>query len=76
MNVGPILRPHLAPVVDSGGRNACMPEPFLDFGAIRIVIEGVYGGRFPLSMRTDATHVDLDGFGIPHEHVIYAIWRN
>ena len=39
-----VFRLHFAPVVDSGGRDIGVAQPFLDLGNIGFVIEGVGGG--------------------------------
>jgi hypothetical protein len=40
-----VLRPGLAVIVNPCRRDVRMPQPFLDFGNIRLVVERVGGGR-------------------------------
>ena len=40
-------------IVNPGGGNVRMPEPFLDFGDVGLVVECVCGGRRPQRMRAD-----------------------
>src|SRR5271168_2564510 len=35
---------HFAPIINSGRRNIGMPQPFLDFGDVRFMVEGIGGG--------------------------------
>src|SRR5487761_1113745 len=50
-----VLRAALAPVVEAGGRDVGVPEPFLVLGDIRLVLEGV--GR---RGRPQRVHADGD----------------
>ena len=48
-----ILWPRFAVIVDAGGGNVGVPEPFLHLGEVGLVVERVGGGRRSQRMGTD-----------------------
>jgi hypothetical protein len=50
---GRVFRLHFAPIVDSGGGDIGVTQPFLHLGDIGVVIEGVGGGGGAERVRAD-----------------------
>src|SRR5262249_11948774 len=55
-----LLGPALAAIIQPRRGNVGMPQPFLHFGNVGVMRQGIGGSRCTQSMHTEAMHIGID----------------
>ena len=64
-----LLRPVFSVVIQPRGADISMPEPVLDFGNVRLIIEGIGGRGGSQGVKAEVVHGDPGFCGVVVDHL-------
>ena len=73
---GAALRPHFSAVVDAGGGDVGVPQPFLHLGDVGLMLQRVGRCCRPQRVRPEADDIDLERGGVAGQHFVDAVGRD